>query len=83
MGAFLLVPTDGTLVGTIKTMIFPSGIAPSVGDRAAFRTLGLVAVHLLIFDRVHFRVAVGAGGKHRHRQDGHNHQNGEKRTQNF
>ena len=83
MGAFLLVPADGTLVGTIETMIFPSGIAPSFGDRAAFRTLGLVAVHLLIFDGVHFRVAVGAGGENRHRQDGHNHQNGEKRAQNF
>jgi len=64
MDAFLLVPADGTLVGTIETMIFPSGIAPSVGDRAAFRTLGLVAVHLLIFDGVHLRVAVRTRGEH-------------------
>ena len=83
VGTFFLISADGTFVGTVEAVIVPSGISPSFSDRAAFRTLGLIAVHLLVFDGVYFRVAMGAGGKHRHRQDGHNHQNGEKRTQNF
>ena len=83
MSAFFLIPANCTFVGTVETVVFPSGIAPSFGDRAAFRTLGLVAVHLLVFDGVHLRVTVGTGGEYRHRQDGHDHQNGEKRAQNF
>ena len=83
VGTFFLIPADRTFVITVETVIVPSGVTPSFGDRAAFRTLGLVAVHLLIFDGVNFRVTVGTRSEHRHRQDGHNHQNGEKRTQDF
>ena len=67
----------------VEIMVKPAGVAPSFGHRSALGTLGLIAVHIGVFHCVHLRVAVGAGGKHRHRQDGHDHQNGEKRTQNF
>ena len=83
VGTFFLIPADGTFIFAVETVVVPSSISPAFGDRAAFRTLGLVAVHIGVFHCVHLRVAVGAGGKHRHRQDGHDHQNGEKRTQNF
>ena len=83
MGAFFLIPADGTFVFAVEAVVVPSGISPPFGDRAAFRTLGLVAVHLLIFDGVHLRIIVGAGGEYRHRQDGHDHQHREKRTQKF
>ena len=83
VGAFFLIPADRTFVITVKAVIIPSGVTPPFGDRAAFRTLGLVAVHFLVFDGVHLRVAVGTGSENRHRQDGHDHQHGEKCAQNF
>ena len=83
MGTFFLIPADGTLIFAVETVVVPSGISPSFSDRAAFRTLGLVAVHFLVFDGLHLCVVVRAGGENRHRQDRHDHQNGEKSTQNF
>ena len=67
----------------VESMVKPAGIAPSFGYRSALGTFRFVAVHIGVFHRVNLRVAVGTGGEHRHRQDGHDHQNGEKRTQNF
>ena len=83
VGTFFLIPADGTFIFAVEAVIVPSGISPAFGDRAALGTLGLIAVHFLVFDGVHLRVTVGTGSEHRHRQDGHDHQNGEKRTQNF
>ena len=81
--AVFAIPTGCTLPIAVESMVKPAGVAPSFGHRSALGTFGLVAVHIGVFHCVHLRVAVGAGGKHRHRQDGHDHQNGEKRTQNF
>ena len=63
VGAFFLIPADRTFVITVEAVIVPSGISPTFGDCAAFRTLGLVAVHLLVFDGVYLRVAVGTRGE--------------------
>ena len=83
MGTFFLIPAGGAFVGTVECVVEPSGVAPSLGHRAAFRTLGLVAVHILVLTGVHLGITVRAGSEHRHRQDGHNHQHREKCTQNF
>ena len=83
VGTFFLIPADRTFVTAVEAVVIPSGISPAFGDGTTFRTLGLATMHFLVFDGVHLRIAVGTGGKHRHRQDGHNHQYGEKRTQKF
>lgn len=83
VGAFFLIPAGSTFVGAVERVVEPAGVPPSLSHRAALRTLGLVAVHILVLTGVHLGIAVGAGGKNRHRQDGHNHQYREKRTQNF
>ena len=80
---FFLIPASGAFVGTVECVVKPAGVAPAFGDRSTFRTLGLVAVHILVFTGVHLGITVGAGGEYRHRQDRHDHQNGEKRAQNF
>ena len=81
--AVFTVSAGCTFSVAVEIMVKPAGVAPSFGHRSALGTLGLIAVHLLIFDGVNLCVAVGTGSKHRHRQDGHDHQNREKRTQNF
>ena len=81
--AVFAIPTGCTLPIAVESMVKPAGIAPSFGHRSALGTLGFVAVHIGVFHCVNLCVAVGAGGKNRHRQDGHDHQNGEKHTQNF
>ena len=81
--AVFAVSAGCTFSVAVEIMVKPAGVAPAFGHRPALGTLGLIAVHIGVFHRVHLRVAVGAGGKRRHRQDGHDHQNGEKRTQNF
>ena len=67
----------------VESMVKPAGVAPAFGHRPALGTFRFVAVHIGVFHCVHLRVTVGAGGKNRHRQDGHDYQNSEKRTQNF
>ena len=83
VSALFLIPAGCAFIGTVECVVKPAGVAPAFGDRSTFRTLGLVAVHFLIFDGVHLGIAVGTRSEHRHRQDGHDHQNGEKRAQNF
>ena len=81
--AVFAVSAGCTFSVAVESMVKPAGVSPALGDSSALGTLGFVAVHIGVFHRVNLRVAVGAGGEHRHRQDGHDHQNGEKRTQNF
>ena len=73
----------GCTFSSAECMVQPTGISPPFCYNPTLRTLGFVAVHICVFHRVHLRIAVRAGGKHRHWQDGHDHQNGEKCTQNF
>ena len=80
--AVFAVSAGCTFSVAVESMVKPAGIAPSFGHCSALGTLGLIAVHIGVFHCVHLRVTVGTSGKHRHRQDGHDHQNGEKRTQN-
>ena len=81
--AVFAIPTGCTFSVAVESMVKPAGISPSFGHRSALGTLGLITVHIGVFHCVHLRVAMGAGGENRHRQDGHDHQNSEKRTQNF
>ena len=81
--AVFAVSAGCTFSVAVESMVKPAGVSPALGNSSALGTLGFVAVHIGVFHCVHLRVAVGAGGENRHRQDGHDHQNGEKRTQNF
>ena len=81
--AVFAVSAGCTFSVAVEIMVKPAGVSPSFGHRSALGTLGFVAVHIGVFHCVHLRVTVGAGGENRHRQDGHDHQNGETRTQNF
>ena len=81
--AVFAVSAGGAFSAAIESMVKPAGVSPALGDSSALGTLGFIAVHIGVFHCVHLRVAVGTRSKHRHRQDGHDHQNGEKCAQNF
>ena len=64
-------------------MVDPACISGTFYRFTAANTFGVVAVHIGILTGIHLCTAVGIRGGYRHWQDGHNHQNGEKCTQNF
>jgi len=77
---FLLMPTD--TVASRIAMVLPPGVTPAFFHLAAFRTLALIAVHLLVLYHIGFSPVMRAGSVNRCRNKcGHCHDDKKKGKQ--